>query len=67
MVEAEWELEQPLPAGSRGGSHTEEGFSGGGRKVSGSSGVLVPAGDMGGHPCLTSPANRDKLMRQPHF
>lgn len=55
------------PSRQQRGCYTEEGFGGGGRKVSGSSGVLVPAGGVGGHPCLTPIADRDKLMKRPHF
>lgn len=66
MVEATWGLEQPLPAGSRG-DLTLRGFNGGVRKISSSLGIVVPPGRMGGHPCLTSLANRDKLIKEPHF
>lgn len=34
---------------------------------SGSLWIVVPAGRIGGHPCLTSLANRDKLIKEPHF
>lgn len=55
------------PSRQQRGCYTEDGFGGGGRKVSGSSVVLVPAGGMRGHPCLTPMANRYELMKRPHF